>query len=161
MTAFCGALLALCGAALGCLFLASGADGLLPAAGGLEFLGPWAGTRSLGGAGLALYLIGVGLLGNLLRRDGRRARLEGLLLGACGLGVGFAVSLVLCVRGGLDLRIVGAILLGLACQSVIALGLTLKLAISGGPRRLLFVPGVILTLALLVFELLVVALGAA
>lgn len=161
MTAFLGALLAAAGSALGCLFLASGADGLLPAAAGLEFLGPLAGTRTLGGVGLGLYVLGIGLLGNLVRKDGRRARLEALLLGADGVGLAFAISLVLCVRGGLDLRIVGALLLGLVCESVIALGLTLKLAIGGGPRRLLFVPGVIATLALLVFELLVVALGAA
>lgn len=160
MAAFFGALLTLCGIALSLAFLASGADGLLPAAEGTQALGPMAGTRLLGCGGVLLYLLGLFVLGRLRRSDERQAGAEALLLASSGLGVGLGIWLVLAVRATLDQRLIGALVLGLAVQSLISIGLTLRLAIKGGARKLLFVPGVIATLLLLLLDLLVLALGA-
>lgn len=160
MAAFFGSLLTLCGIALSLTFLATGADGLLPATAGSEQLGPWAGARLLGVGGVALYLAGLFLLARLQRRDERQASGEALLLASSGLGVGLAIWTVLAVRATLDQRLIGALLGGLALQSLISIGLTLRLAIKGGARKLLFVPGVLATLVLLLLDLLVLALGA-
>lgn len=160
MAAFFGALLTLSGIALALIFLASGADGLLPAMEGSEALGPWAGARLIGCGGVGLYLLGLLLLGRLERSDGRQAKTEALLLASSGLGVGLAIWLVLAVRAALDFRLLGALLVGLGCQSLISIALTLRLAIGGGPRKLLFLPGVLATIVILLVDLLVLALGA-
>ena len=160
LAAFFGSLLTLCGIALSLTFLATGADGLLPAVEGSKALGDWAGGRLLGIGGVLVYLLGVSLLTRLRRKDERHAGAEGLLLASSGLGVGLAIWLVLAVRATLDQRLIGALLVGLALQSLISIGLTLRLAIKGGAHKLLFIPGVLATLALLLLDLLVLALGA-
>lgn len=160
MAAFFGSLLTLCGIALSLTFLATGADGLLPAAEGSQSLGAWAGSRLLGVGGVLLYLLGLFALARLRRKDERQAGAEALLLASSGLGVGLGIWLVLAVRATLDQRLIGALLAGLAVQSLISIGLTLRLAIKGGAHKLLFIPGVIATLVLLLLDLLVLALGA-
>ncbi|MGE0707383.1 MAG: hypothetical protein AB7N76_04465 [Planctomycetota bacterium] len=162
MVKLLGVLLALAGAALAGVFLASGAAGLLPPApwsADLQ-LGPLAGSPLLLGGGALLYLLGVALAGRRGPDDERYAGAEVFLLASAGIGLGLGVAQVLGARALWSEEVLGALLAGSLGESVVALACALKVAVKGGARKLLFVPGVLLTVVLVVFHLLVVALGA-
>ncbi|HBP18755.1 MAG TPA: hypothetical protein DEA08_13350 [Planctomycetes bacterium] len=156
-----GAILALAGAALGVAFLGSGAAGLFPPAPWASQLGPAAGSRWLVLGGALLYAVGIALAGRRGPKDERYATAEVFCLASGGLSLALAVTLVLGTRALWPETVLGSILLGSSAECLIALGCALYAAIKGGTRKLLFVPGVLLTVVVSVFHLLVLALGMA
>ena len=93
--------------------------------------------------------------------DKRYATAEVFCLASGGLSLALAVTLVLGTRALWPETVLGSILLGSSAECLIALGCALYAAIKGGTRKLLFVPGVLLTVVVSVFHLLVLALGMA
>jgi hypothetical protein len=158
-----GSLFALAGVALAVIFVGSGTAGLLPAA-------PWSSQLQLGslagsvwllvGAG-ALYMLGITLAGRRGKDDDRYATAEVVILATSAVGIGLAIAQILGARAMWPESVLGALLVGSSAECVAGFALCLVVAIKGGARKLLFVPGVILELVLVVFHLLVLALGAA
>lgn len=152
-----GVLLALAALVAGALFVLTGAG--VPRPGPLSApLGPWAGSPLLAAAAAGLLLLSV----LLLARGGADrpfAIREALLALSVAGGAAFTVATLLGVNRAWSPETLAALAVGGAGQTLVAVGLAVRVATLADKRKLLFVPGAIGAAGLGLVQLLIVTLG--
>jgi hypothetical protein len=153
-----GLLLVLAGLAAEALFLLTGAG--TPRAGPIaEALGPAAGSLHLALGGAAAFLLGT----LLLARGGAERPLawrEALLVLVVGAAAAFTVAALVGVGREWRPETLAALLIGAASETLVAVGLSVRIAMLAERRKLLFVPGVVGATLVGVVQLLIITLGA-
>jgi hypothetical protein len=156
---FVGVLLALIAVAAGALFVLTGAG--VPRPGPLsEPLGPWAGSPLLAAGAAVLLLLAVALLA---RGGAERpfAVREALLVLSVAGAAAFTVATLLGVNRGWSPETLAALAIGGAGQTLVAVGLAVRVATLAEKRKLLFVPGALGAAVIGLVQLLLVTLGGA
>lgn len=123
-------------------------------------LGPYAGSIWLAVGGAALFLVAVLLLG---RGGAERpyAIREALLVLVVAASAAFTVAALLGVARGWSPETLAALAFGGLAETLVAIGLSLRVATLTDKRKLLFVPGVIGAVLVGALQLFVVTLGGA
>ena len=154
-----GVLFGLVAVAAGALFVLTGAA--VPRPGPLaDPLGPWAGSPLIAAGAAVLLLLSV----VLLARGGAErpfAIREALLVLSVAGAASFTVATLLGVNRAWTPETLAALALGGAGQTLVAVGLAVRVAMLREKRKLLFVPGVAGAAALGLVQLLIVTLGGA
>lgn len=110
------------------------------------------------GAG-GLFVAGVLLLGR--RAEGPFAAREAVLVLTAGGAASFTLAVLVGVARGWEAATLAALALGALGEGLVAVGLAARLAMREERHRALFIPGVLLTAAVGLVQLLVLTLGAA
>lgn len=154
-----GVLSGLCALVAGALFVLTGAGAprQVPLA---EPLGPWAGSPALAGAAAALLLLAVVLLGRGGAEKPFATREALLVLSVAGAG-SFTIAALLGVNRGWSHETLAALAVGGVGQTLVALGLVLRVATRADKRKLLFVPGTVGAVVVGLVQLLIATLGGA
>lgn len=157
MGKFVGVLLALAALVAGALFVLTGAG--VPRPGPLSApLGPWAGSPALAAAAAGLLLLGVVLLARG-GADRPFAIREALLVLSVAGAAAFTVATLLGVNRAWSPETLAALAVGGAGQTLVAVGLAVRVAMLQEKRKLLFVPGAVGAAGLGLVQLLIVTLG--
>ncbi|MCO5165453.1 MAG: hypothetical protein M9894_03675 [Planctomycetes bacterium] len=154
-----GFLLIVAALAAGAAFVVTGAG--VPSPGPLsEPLGPWAGHPALAGGGAALLLLGV-LLAGRGGPDRPFAVREALLVVSVAGAGAFTLAAMIGVGRAWTPETLAALMAGGLGQTIVALGLAVRVATLPEKRKLLFVPGVAGLAVVGAVQLFVVTLGGA
>jgi len=123
-------------------------------------LGPYAGSIWIGVAGAALFFVAVLLLG---RGGAERpyATRETLLVLVVASSAAFTLAALIGVARGWSHGTLAALAFGGVSETLVAVGLSLRIATTSDKRKLLFVPGVIGAVLVGAVQLFVVTLGGA
>jgi hypothetical protein len=158
---FVAALMAFAGLALGGLFLLTGAGAPPPAATPLSApLGPLAGSPLLALGGGLLYLLGTLLAGRGGAERPYAVREVALVLAAGG-AAALTAALVVGVARKWTGETLAALAIGALGEALVAVVLSVRVAMLPDKRKLLFVPGFLLTAVVAIVHLVVLTLGAA
>lgn len=106
-------------------------------------LGPVAGSPWLVPAGAVVLILGLILAGRPREAGGTYATREVVLLLACAVGAGLSAALAVGVARGWSQPTLAAVALGAWGETLLAVGLCVRVAVAEEKRRALFVPGLL------------------